>query len=475
MPNYGKRFSEDKYLSKEQVKQELNMYSIDPIWAEILSYRKNMGESLELPSIDRTKFSLTYTKYLTSKLFILERKLVSLALKLSKYDRNELDYIKDNLKVNVLLSVLNAQGVEQTRSFVLSLVQEELSSIPNDSIVIDNYNRALNYMVENDFDKVDDSLFLDVYSLLCYGEKEDIAYREVTFLAQKYFPNNFVYDEAPLDRIKPMMQSLGEFIKDDSLLMSVRGIATLFYLDYLKPFNDFREEFACLGLKLCLSLSDLKGIAPYLNFEQVYLEKDPVRKEKVVLAQKTYDLTYYFIYMTDKLIEVCDKTEEDIDSLEASFVPSNSYDEKASAISNLTISSFPQSNKTDNIISLGVKEAEDMMKSDSSIQPVQIYTDADVALPVLKAGLSVKDIERITNDLIETYPVLKYSQAHFYAGHCTIGHTYTIQQFKKEEQTSYETARTSMDFLAKLGFYQKSQLKNKFVYRPIPRRKKNHE
>ena len=266
-----------------------------------------------------------------------------------------------------------------------------------------------------------------------------------------------------------------EFIKDDSLLMSVRGIATLFYLDYLKPFNDFREEFACLGLKLCLSLSDLKGIAPYLNFEQVYLEKDPVRKEKVVLAQKTYDLTYYFIYMTDKLIEVCDKTEEDIDSLEASFVPSNSYDEKASAISNLTISSFPQSNKTDNIISLGVKEAEDMMKSDSSIQPVQIYTDADVALPVLKAGLSVKDIERITSDLIETYPVLKYSQAHFYAGHCTIGHTYTIQQFKKEEQTSYETARTSMDFLAKLGFYQKSQLKNKFVYRPIPRRNKNHE
>ena len=43
-------------------------------------------------------------------------------------------------------------------------------------------------------------------------------------------------------------------------------------------------------------------------------------------------------------------------------------------------------------------------------------------------------------------------------------------QFKKEEDVAYETARTSMDFLADSGFYKKSQIRNKFVYTPIPRR-----
>jgi len=99
-----------------------------------------------------------------------------------------------------------------------------------------------------------------------------------------------------------------------------------------------------------------------------------------------------------------------------------------------------------------------------------IYGDSNVALPIFPAGLKDSDIDNIVTNLMETYPSIKKNQAHFYASHCTIGKSYTIQQFKKIEMTSYETARTSMDYLTSLGFYDKEKLRNKFIYKPIPRR-----
>lgn len=68
--------------------------------------------------------------------------------------------------------------------------------------------------------------------------------------------------------------------------------------------------------------------------------------------------------------------------------------------------------------------------------------------------------------LTEMQPRLKYRQALFYATHRVPGSYYTISQFKKFNECAYETARTSMDFLANIGLYVKRQVKNKFVYTP---------
>ena len=78
--------------------------------------------------------------------------------------------------------------------------------------------------------------------------------------------------------------------------------------------------------------------------------------------------------------------------------------------------------------------------------------------------LSEKEVKEYARYLLETNPSLSRNQANFFANHCTVGRYYTIQQFKKECKTAYETARTSMDKLAKEGYYEKRQVKNKFVY-----------
>ena len=80
-----------------------------------------------------------------------------------------------------------------------------------------------------------------------------------------------------------------------------------------------------------------------------------------------------------------------------------------------------------------------------------------------------KSLNIMEEDLLESDPLLRPAQAHFYVRHCTLGKFYTIQQFKKAEGCVYETARTSMDNLAKRGYYKREQVKNKFVYTPIKR------
>jgi hypothetical protein len=92
-----------------------------------------------------------------------------------------------------------------------------------------------------------------------------------------------------------------------------------------------------------------------------------------------------------------------------------------------------------------------------------------IAVSFIPKAIDEKEAYRLEKHLLELDPLLKKGQAKFYARHCTLGKKYTIQQYKKYNGCAYETARTSMDHLAELGYYRKEQVKNKFVYAPIPR------
>ena len=77
------------------------------------------------------------------------------------------------------------------------------------------------------------------------------------------------------------------------------------------------------------------------------------------------------------------------------------------------------------------------------------------------------DADAYAYQLMQLNPNIRHGQAKFYAEHRKIGHFYTISQFKNYNDCAYETARTSMDFLAAIGLYEKRLLKNKYVYTPL--------
>ena len=84
-----------------------------------------------------------------------------------------------------------------------------------------------------------------------------------------------------------------------------------------------------------------------------------------------------------------------------------------------------------------------------------------------EATIDERTLKKMETALLESDPLINKKQAHFYVRHCAVGRFYTIQQFKKAEGCVYETARTSMDNLAKRGYYRRENIKNKFVYTPI--------
>ena len=96
--------------------------------------------------------------------------------------------------------------------------------------------------------------------------------------------------------------------------------------------------------------------------------------------------------------------------------------------------------------------------------------EQEIAVTYIPTVLDEKEACRLEQHLLELDPSLKKGEAKFYARHCTLGKKYTIAQYKKAIGCVYETARTSMDHLAELGYYRKEQLKNKYVYSPIPRK-----
>ena len=124
------------------------------------------------------------------------------------------------------------------------------------------------------------------------------------------------------------------------------------------------------------------------------------------------------------------------------------------------------------------KKIEALPKKDPSPKPTlspsktitekeMVETSKNVAAPSFELDvLSEKEAKEYMRYLLETNPNLNKKQASFLSTHCTPGRFYSIQQFKAFTHCVYETARTSMDKLALEGYYEKLQVKNKFVYTP---------
>lgn len=107
----------------------------------------------------------------------------------------------------------------------------------------------------------------------------------------------------------------------------------------------------------------------------------------------------------------------------------------------------------------------------TTLEPSRVIKPEDMAgeksLVLEPQRLTDREAKEYMMYLLETNPSLSKKQASFLSTHCTMGRYYSIQQFKSYARVAYETARTSMDKLAALGYYEKLQVKNKFVYTPV--------
>ena len=469
--NYALKFNEERYATKDDVKKHFNMSSVDSIWKTVVDYRKSHTKTLELPCIDRTKFSLVLTRSITNRILFLERNFSKAFMKYIRLTPNAQRYFKHIRYQKIISSITNNLGINNVESFVDKIIDNNISTVPTELLAVDNYIRALDYIENYDGGNVSYQDFNCLNGILNgksdYLEtREEKCYRTEEEEQPHYYQSGYVYKCALIERIDEMMEDLVAFMNDDNEYGIVRSIATLFYYQYIKPFDYFNEENTCLACKLISSKVGFSSFACFLNVENLLLNKDPHFDFVKANVQKTLDITYYFDYVLNFFKDDLEDLEDDLLKAEKEAVINEN---KLNDLSKEELDKVNENSEEQQEVAPQV-ENNGFVYREAPREQVNLYGAPSVALPIFPQGLSDDDVDRIVVDLMETYPALRHTQAEFYARHCTIGKFYTIQQFKEEEQTSYETARTSMDFLVELGFYSKSKLRNKFVYKPIPRR-----
>ena len=463
--DHGIRFTDEMYATKDDVKRALNMSNIDSIWNKVNLYRSYYTKQTGLTNIERVPFNVVLPPKITNRIINLEKRLSKLLIKYSK------DYYQNshvtNLFVrgayeNILNIIKKTYGIQIGQETILGIIEETIPTIPVEYLFISNYYKTLKYVQTRSSGQFNLSLVMMMYTKL-RGIDLDI-----TDLESYYRKNELIekadhvffgrhYEAAPVDRIPSLMEQLFEFNNKSDLSGIVKCLITYFYINYLKPFEYFNEEMAILLAKYTLAHEDNEDIASFLPFESLFNEDYTDYIKKMSLES---EMKLDFTYIIDHLLYFLNEWIDEIDEI------LSHYDSK------IIYQELHRSDKDAGKVNQSIKVTvpptstikEEKVENDTNI----ISFERKVSLPTMPVGLDENDASMVAQHLLELYPTLKKGQAEFYSRHCTLGKYYTIGMYKKENNCAYETARTSMDNLASLGFYKKENIRNKFVYTPNP-------
>jgi len=490
--DYGVRFTEEKYATKNEVARELKMSMVDAIWSPILKYRSQYNRYLSIKSIDRGQLTICMCPTVSSVSNNVEAKLIRL---LSEY--NKLGNGKELANKYLLASLKNVakkQKLGISEGSLFDIVNGFERSISEDDKVITHYLNALNYIDAKSYNAVDEDFLAGIYSKVTGKEELTSFYREDNYNS----PENRVlidrvYTSAPHQFIQVMMDNLFEFINKSNVPSATKALTAYYYVQYVKPFASFNEEIGVLLMKAILAHETLGTVATFIPFEALLNDTDSGDMLRLFNeVQKTNDVTYFLLYAYRLVEELVQKILDDTvnftkEELREDFYQIDKEEEKETPAPVVE-----EENKEEpELVTEPVKEeapAEEVKVEETPVveevpaapikkpapivkpvEPVKMVQEK-IAVSYIPPQLDEKEAARLEVHLLECDPLLKKAQAKFYARHCTMGKMYTIAEFKKYCGCVYETARTSMDQLAELGYYQKQQVKNKFVYTPIARK-----
>lgn len=467
MPNndLAIRFTEEKYATKSEVARDLRISSVDAFWNNILEYRRNFYHVTPLKTIEKNVLNFCGCPSVNGVVIGVENKLLKVNRNFSGLYSHPTDvrFFKDNSLSLCLRYVSDKYKLGLDENFFKTLVRKEVQQIDESVKPVANYLAALEYVSYAHINNIDEDYLANLYGKLTEQEELTEFYR----LDEDKNPENRVlidriYTCAPVNLIEPMMNSLFSFIQNSSLSAGVKAAIVYFYINYVKPFDRYTDEIALLMAKSIICHDSLGELGVLLPLESL-LSDDPSTLVKMITeVQKTSDLTYIVNYFFDVLSKTADTMLDMMVNLNTEQLRADFFkvDEPAAE-------EVEQPVKEEKPVEESVKEVD---LSPVEEKPNKVtYVQEELAISYIPIALDEKQACLVEQDLLERDPSLRKGEAHFYARHCTKGKKYSIAQYKKAIGCVYETARTSMDHLAELGYYRKEKIKNKFVYVPIAR------
>ena len=443
------RFTDEKYARRDEVSRDLGTNLIAPIWSTILSYRSRFSKSLKLHNITSGVYYYCLIPSVSSKISDCSSKLNSCVEKYNNQGEKEREVINRNCLRNIIFYIGRFYGETFTEQFVDTVINNQVGNLQGISEAkqnADNYFKLIKNIngVHHD---INDDYLSSLYKILSKKEDGPSIYRAINLDEGDQTVINKIHNGVPANRIERMMNDLFAFLNDISVSILLRAMSAFYFINYVKPFESFNTEIALIVYKTILANDNKESFGYLIPFEILLTDFETFDLD-FKEADRGNDLTYTYITCVNNSNAAIDIFLDNCTNLKMSVL----RDE------NVQGSVSEEEIKNNNL---------DSLKTTKNINPQVVETPAEVAIPNIAAGLDEKDASKFEKYLLEKNPLLKKSQAHFYARHCTIGSYYTIGMYKKAERVVYETARTSMDALKKFGYYRKEQIKNKFVYTPI--------
>ena len=495
-PNLAIRFTDETYASRAEVVRTLGTSLIEPIWVKILEYRSQYSSLVGLTDVNKEPFEVILCSNVVSKSG-------QLGARFAKF-KEEYDFLeegsisKNTFRVDIYKTSLRylakLKGIIINDIALENIVYGRNSNLLYQPLV--NYFNALRLFERKATELIDDSLIAGYLETLNGGGELLSYYRnqEISMPGQKVLINR-EYAGAPVEQIERMMNELLEFIRVPNYDLSIKLAVIYYMMNYIKPFESFNEEISLLLMRNLIARENANGIigpaASMLPLEVFLSDARETLANAAKESQKTRDLTYFVNEASKRIEEAINLSIDRMIQVSRTVASEGLLDEEPQqSEQEPAISTFIEPQKAPEAESHPIQQ-QYVVNPEPVVEPapapvsqpkpapapverqkprVEVANNQPKVDVTVYQDLDEKALRRATEDLLESDPNLRPSQAHFYVRHCTMGKYYTIQQFKKAEGVVYETARTSMDNLAKRGYYRREQVKNKFVYTPISKK-----
>ena len=450
------RFTDEKYATRQEVAKALGTNLIDPIWKEILSYREEFAQKLNLVDFSKAPYSICFCHLISEKVSDLNQKNFNYRSLFKNISPESIDYqrIMNSLLSNCLRNIAKANNKTIDDVSIQNILEHR--NVDPQFSYLERYLEAFDKF-DDDSIVINDELLASFYATVTGNPELNEFYRTKDLEEPR---QNFVigreYVGAPVQLIEPQMEALLSFVERRDLPLLVRVGIVCYVFNYIKPFSRYNREMNVLLCKAMI-VNEIGSCGAYLPIECLLSEQQLVVASLAKEVQRTRDLTYVVDVCLDILKKAIDETsnvfvDHSLKQLQEDFEVQQ--EEVLKEARTYVEEKAPE-----------VKAAPKSVYQPKEEQPKVHF---ETFTKVSEQTLSEKELQKLTEELLETDPTLKKGQAHFYIRHREKNHFYTIEQYRKCEGCVYETARTSMDHLVLRGYYRREKVNNKkFVYTPI--------
>ena len=458
------RFSDEKYSTRAEVASALGTNLIEPFWNNILLYRKQFRRQINVFDITKVPFTITYVPKLLERIESLEEKVSEYIVSFGGLQEGSVSKFTifremafHELKIIAKMNKININDVALNN--IIEYKNTESLYEP-----LFRYFSALTHLEKNPKEKFNLDTFRTYYSIISGREIEETFFRtkEIETQGQRLLIDR-EYAGAPTHEIARLIDGLINYVNNSNDSFVTKVAVTTYMIIYIQPFEKYNREMAAILTKLIVSLNDVESSAVYIPMETIVADEKGTLSSVSREIQRSRDLTYEVTRVVDMLDAALDVvrdriTQVSVNEVQKSYTYGESKEEFVEEFGFTPSEEIIAPKKEEPV----VEQPKVEVKKPREHKPIE-----PIVREVEEEGPSDKQLRRMAQNLLEEDPLLKKGQAHFYVRHCTVGKYYTIQQYKKCEGCVYETARTSMDNLARLGYYRREQVKNKFVYTPI--------